>query len=99
MYPQYREHQQQAWNDIVRAQPAYIIFINVPQSVLWDGQADLWLYRQLTQLVADRYFLEAGLPVEKPKGRLCTGPDTGLLAKELDGYRYTIRIFRLKQFA
>lgn len=99
MYPHYREQQQQVWNDIVRTQPAYIIIVNVPQSVLWDGQADLWLYRQIERLVAARYFLEAGIPVAKPKGRLCVNSDTERLLKELAVYKYTIRIFRLKQYA
>jgi len=99
MYPRYRQHQQQVWNDIARAQPAYIIIVNVPQSVLWDGQADLWLYRQIEQLIADRYFLEAGIPVAKPKGHLLVNPDTEHLVKELAVYKYTIRIFRLKQYA
>jgi len=94
IYPQHRLHQQQAWDEITQSRPTYVVVVNVFQSVLWDGKADLWLYRQLMDFVAQRYELVAAVPVAYPRGRLITHPDSNKIAKEIADYKYTIKIFR-----
>lgn len=94
MFPRYREHQQQAWEEVSAAQPTLIIVVGVPQSVLWDGKAEPWIQRKLMQMLADRYELVAAIPVDYPRGRMIIHPEPERIERELSTYRYSIKIFR-----
>jgi hypothetical protein len=50
--------------------PRYILLVDISTSALWDGQADLKVFRQLDELIRDRYRLEAVMPVRPPVGHL-----------------------------
>jgi hypothetical protein len=69
-YPRYLEFQDRVLNDVVNNTPAYILVVNIPASVLWDGHADLGIQRHLEELIRNHYRLEAVMPVEWPKGKL-----------------------------
>ncbi|MCX8043924.1 MAG: hypothetical protein N3B18_07360 [Desulfobacterota bacterium] len=99
MYPRYREHQQQAWEEVMAVQPTLIVLVNVPQSVLWDGKADPWIHRMLMRYVAERYELVAAIPVDYPRGKMIIHPEPDRIERELAAYRYDIKIYRRRSDA
>jgi hypothetical protein len=69
-YPRYQEFQRRAWSDVERNRPKYILLIQLPASLLWDGKADRWIDRKTRALIDQDYFLEAAMTVARPKGEL-----------------------------
>lgn len=95
-YPGYKEFQRQVWDDITRAQPRYIITVDLPTSLGWDGKADLWLAMKLGQLMDRNYYLEAVMTIEKPKGKLFILSEMDNSKDMLKDSRVRIYIFRSK---
>jgi len=93
-YPNYKQYQEKAWQDIQQADPKYILIVQVPQSVLWDGKADMLLYRNVIQEVNTRYALDAIMTIDTPRGVLLPAGETPDLQEVLSRYRYYISIFR-----
>jgi 4-amino-4-deoxy-L-arabinose transferase-like glycosyltransferase len=66
-YPRYREFQERVWHDIEQNHPVYILFVNLPDSIAWDGKADIRIQGRVGQLVKKEYSMVAILPVrERP---------------------------------
>ena len=57
-HPRYQEMQQLAWKDITITRPKFILFVQVPTSILWDRKADLLFARKLRELVDKEYHLD-----------------------------------------
>ncbi len=88
-YPGYKEFQRQVWDDITKAQPRYIITVELPTSLGWDGKADLWLVMKMRQLMESNYYLEAVMTIEKPKGKL-------LILSEMDNPKDVLKDRRIR---
>ena len=69
-YPGYLDFQKEAWEDVEKSKPRYIVEVNVPASFSWDGKADLFLARKINQLLKNDYKPEAVVTVDYPKGKL-----------------------------
>jgi hypothetical protein len=71
-FPRYMEFQHKVWEEVLTNMPKYIITVNPRNlsSFLWDGKADLWIWRKCTELLRTKYSLEAVVTKEVPKGSL-----------------------------
>ena len=69
-FPKYKEFQRKAWEEVISSSPEYILFVNLPVSMLWDGEADPWIYEQTRKLVKSDYYLEAVMIIGGDRGRL-----------------------------
>jgi hypothetical protein len=92
-YPRYQEFQNQVWQDISGALPAFILVVNVPTSVLWDGNAELTLAQRLETLIQSRYRLEAVMPIHPVPGRLIIS--SGEQSAVRINNTFDIRVYRL----
>jgi len=93
-FPRYMEFQQRAWEEIEKNTPSYIITMKFGESILWDGKADLWIYRKLGEKLKKDYFLEAVMTVEKPKGKLLLTAELVKYAQVYRELKYPIYIYR-----
>ncbi len=58
-HPRYQEMQDLAWKDITVTRPKFIVVVNIPTSILWDGKANLSFVQNLRELVEKDYHLDA----------------------------------------
>jgi hypothetical protein len=93
-YPDHRGHQARAWRDVRRGRPRYVLLVNVPQSVAWDGRAEMALLREVTDELKIAYDLEAVMTVEAPVGRLFERDRGSDLRRVAARYPHHIAIFR-----
>ena len=91
----YKRFQQQAWEDIEKSRPAYIITVSVSASLLWDGKAELWIFDRVGELLDKEYQLEAWIPVadEAPRLRRVSG-DSAKERQAREKYGQVLKIFR-----
>ena len=96
LFPRYKEFQRKAWEEIVSLNPKYIIIVNIPTSLLWDGKADLWILSKTKQLIDKNYYLEAVMTIEKPKGELLLASGTENFQEIFRKQKFPIHVFRRK---
>ena len=95
-FPRYKEFQEQAWKEIKKNQPKYIISFDIDTSLLYDGKADLWILEKLNDLISEGYNLEAVMTMNKPTGRLIEISVIENGNESLAGKSFPIQIFRKK---
>ena len=96
IFPRYKEFQRKAWEEIVSLHPKYIIFVDIPTSLLWDGEADLWIFSKTKKLINENYYIEAVMTIKKPKGELLLASETENFQEIFRKYKFPIRVFRRK---
>ena len=94
-FPRHAEFQREAWKDIERTIPRYIVKVGVPTSFVWDGKAETWIIDKLNSLLKKRYSLAAWIPVsnESPTLFHVSGTSSSI-TQEIDKYRYPILIYK-----
>ncbi|GAB6039451.1 ArnT family glycosyltransferase [Endothiovibrio diazotrophicus] len=95
-FPRHMEFQHQAWEDIERNAPRYVVAVNVPTSFLWDGQAQTWIATQIDGMLKKGYGLAAWIPisVKLQTIREITAANATAELEAMKHYKYAIRIFR-----
>ncbi len=74
-HPRAFEWQRQAWDEIQRRQPRYVVTVNIGPSFYLTDQAPKWLQEQTRRLVATAYDREAAVLVIGPRETVFTvGP-------------------------
>lgn len=96
VYSGYREFQRKAWDEINTARPKYIVTVELPTSLAWDGKADLWLVKKTREIIAQRYTLEAMMTLGYPQGKLFILSKKDDVEKILNNHRVIIYILRSK---
>ena len=96
IFPRYKEFQRKAWEEIASLNPKYIIIVNIPTSLLWDGKADLWILSKTKQLIDENYNLEAVMTIKKPKGELILASETKNFQEIFRKQNFPIYVFRRK---
>ncbi|MBI3940350.1 MAG: glycosyltransferase family 39 protein [Acidobacteria bacterium] len=95
-YPRYREFQETVWRQVQQSRPKYVLLVNIPTSILWDGKADLEIFRRIDQLITRDYTVEAVMAVGGEEGKLFV-VDTGKApSEEIVRNRNNIYIYRAK---
>lgn len=93
-FPRYRELQTRVWSEIEAARPAYVLIVDIPTSLGWDGRADLWLRERLLEYVKEEYQLEAVVDNSgRGAGRLVEVTDPSKLEHQLRGGRPRIFVY------
>lgn len=69
-YPRHKEFQESTWEDIENNPPKYILVVDLPSSLLWDGKADMSIFHKTLELVNKDYSLEAVMMIGGTKGKL-----------------------------
>ena len=98
VYPRYREFQQKVWEEINIARPKYIVTVELPTSLAWDGEADLWLVKKTREIIAQSYYLEAVMTIDYPKGKLFILSKKDDVKEILNNHRVIMYILRSKLF-
>ncbi|MBI4456090.1 MAG: glycosyltransferase family 39 protein [Acidobacteria bacterium] len=95
-YPRYREFQEKAWQEIQENRPKYILLVNIPTSILWDGKADLQIVKRLDDMIGQRYSIEAVMLVKDARGKLVVTGDQDVPSREITESQSNIYIYRSK---
>ncbi len=96
-YPRYMEFQKRAWQEINRVMPEYIVSVPLHTSHLWDGRADLFLFRELQKLVHSAYHVDSKMTLETGEGHLIGGSDLDKTNDPNHVEKNTILLYRKNQ--
>jgi len=69
-FQRHEEFQRKAWQEIISNSPKYVLFVNIPTSVMWDRKASPWLLEQTLKMLESDYYLEAVMVIVGEKGQL-----------------------------
>ncbi len=79
-YPRYREFQEQLWHQLQAVPPKYVLdIVNLPDTLLWDGKANLEVIRQIRQWLRREYQISGVMAVTGSQGGWLTSADSPLL--------------------
>lgn len=94
-YPRCREFQERLWREIQQSRPKYVLFVNIPTSILWDGKADLEVLRRVDAWISRDYAVEAVMTVGE-KGRLIPAEEGKAPPDEVIRSKTNIYVYRAK---
>jgi len=57
-YPGARERQREAWDDVTRARPSYVVWVHVPTSWLMSDRTDPWIFDETGRMLSRDYAIE-----------------------------------------
>jgi hypothetical protein len=93
-YPRQGEHQKMVWNGIAGAPPKYVMYVDLPASIQWDGKAAVMILQLLDQLVDKDYHLEAEMTIGKKRSVLRRLPRAGAGGDDDTEPLYSISLYR-----
>ncbi|MBI2820860.1 MAG: glycosyltransferase family 39 protein [Acidobacteria bacterium] len=96
-YPRYREFQQKLWQQLQQTRPKYIVLVNIPTSIGWDGKAELQiLMNRLDGMIQTNYSIEAVMVIKDSGSRLLAVDGSSAPDDEIIRSRTNIYIYRAK---
>lgn len=58
-YPGARARQREAWDEVTRARPGYVVWVHVPTSWLMSDDTDPWIFQEAGRMLSRDYAIES----------------------------------------